>query len=63
MYSSVDKIVLVTGNLNAHRVGLLYLAFCAEEAYWLVNWFGWYFMSVYGGWLDVAGGEVGVVCW
>ena len=27
MYSSVDRIVLVIDNLNAHRVGLLYLAF------------------------------------
>jgi hypothetical protein len=33
MYPSADKSVIVTDNLNTHKPGALYEAFCAEEAH------------------------------
>ena len=62
MYPSADRIVLVTDNLNTHKVGLLYLAFCAEEAHRLANRFEWHYTPVHGSWLDMAEIEIGVMC-
>jgi hypothetical protein len=62
MYPSVDKIVLVTDNLNIHCFGALYEAFCAEEAHRLANRFEWRFTPKHGSWLDMAEIEIGVMC-
>jgi hypothetical protein len=62
MYPSVDKIVLVTDNLNTHKVGALYEAFCAEEAHRLACRFEWHYTPNHGSWLDMAEIEIGVMC-
>ena len=52
MYPFVDRIVLVTDNLNTHKPGALYEAFCAEEAHRLVNRFEWHICLCMGvGWV------------
>jgi hypothetical protein len=62
MYPSVERIVLVTDNLNTHKPGALCEVFCVEEAHRLLNRFEWYYTPNYGSWLDMAEIEIGVVC-
>ena len=62
MYPFVDKIVLVTDNLNTHKAGALYEVFCAEEAHRLLNRFEWHYTPIHGSWLDMAEIEIGVMC-
>jgi hypothetical protein len=62
MYPFVDKIVLVTDNLDTHKAGALYEAFCAEEAHRLLNRFEWHYTPIHGSWLDMAEVEIGVMC-
>ena len=62
MYPFAEKIVLVADNLNTHKAGALYLAFCAEVAHRLLNRFEWHYTPNYGSWLDMAEVEIGVMC-
>jgi len=62
MYPLVEKIVLVTDNLNTHNLASLYKAFTPEEAHRLANRFEWHFTPKHGSWLDMAEIEIGIMC-
>ena len=62
MYPSVDKIVLVTDDLNTHEAGALYEVFCAEEVHRFLNRFVWHYTPDHGSWFDMAEVEIGVMC-
>jgi hypothetical protein len=62
MYSTADKIILVTDNLNTHAPASLYKAFTPEEAHRLINRFEWHYTPKHGSWLDMAEIEIGVMC-
>ena len=62
LYSHADKIVLVTDNLNIHRVASLYKAFSPEEAHRLANRFEWHYTPKHGSWLNMAEIEIGIMC-
>ena len=62
LYSRVEKIVLVTDNLNTHSPASLYKAFPPEEARRLTERFEWHYTPKHGSWLDMAEIEIGVMC-
>jgi hypothetical protein len=62
MYPLVEKIVLVTDNLNTHNTASLYKAFSPEEAHRLANRFEWHYTPNHGSWLDMAEIEIGIMC-
>jgi hypothetical protein len=62
MYPTVDKITLVTDNLNTHSPASLYKAFPPEEAHRIANRFEWHYTPIHGSWLDMAEIEIGIMC-
>jgi len=62
MYPFVEKIVLVTDNLNTHSPSSLYKAFSPEEAHRIASRFEWHYTPKHGSWLDMAEIEIGVMC-
>ena len=58
----MEKIVLVTDNLNTHSPASLYKAFPPEEARRLTERFEWHYTPKHGSWLDMAEIEIGVMC-
>jgi hypothetical protein len=58
MYPSVEKIVLVTDNLNIHSSASLYRAFSPEEAHRIANRIEWHYTPIHGSWLNVAEIEI-----
>jgi len=62
MYPHVEKIILVTDNLNTHAFSSLYKAFAPEEAHRLANRFEWHFTPKHASWLNMAEIEIGVMC-
>ena len=61
MYPHVEKIVLVTDNLNTHITASLYKAFSPEEANRISKRFEWHYTPAHGSWLDMAEIEIGVM--
>ena len=60
-YSANAKTVVpVQDNLNIQGKGSLYEAFPAAEARRLVERFQWHYNPKHGGWLDLAGPELGL---
>lgn len=57
----MEKIVLVTDNLNTHALASLYKAFAPEEARSLTERFNWHYIPKHGSWLDMAEIEVGIM--
>ena len=62
LYSRVEKIVLVTDNLNTHSTASLYKAFPPEEARRLAERFEWHYTPKHGSWLDMAEIELSILC-
>lgn len=61
LYPRIEKIVLVTDNLNTHSPASLYKAFLPEEAYRLSERFEWHYTPKHGSWLDMAEIEIGIM--
>ena len=61
LYPRVEKIVLVTDNLNIHAEASLYKAFKPEEARRLAERFEWHYTPKHGSWLDMAEIEIGIM--
>jgi hypothetical protein len=53
-YPKVEKVALVTDNLNTHGVGSLYEAFDASEARRLAERIEWHYTPKHGSWLNMA---------
>jgi hypothetical protein len=62
LYPDVDKIALLTDNLNTHFTASLYKAFKPEEAHRIANRFEWHYTPKHGSWLNIAEIEIGVMC-
>jgi len=60
-YQDAEKITLVMENLNAHKAGALYEAFCPEEAKRIRNHFDFVYTPKHGGWLNMAEIELNVL--
>ena len=60
-YPDAAKVVLVTDNLNTHRVGSLYEAFEPEEARRLAERIEWHYTPKHGSWLNMAEVELSVL--
>jgi transposase len=54
VYPDAARVVLVTDNLNTHRVGSLYEAFAPTEARRLAERIEWHYTPKHGSWLNVA---------
>jgi hypothetical protein len=61
MYPNVEKIVLVTDNLNTHSPASLYKAYTPEEAHRIANRFEWHYTPKHASWLDMAEIEIGIM--
>lgn len=61
LYPRVEKIILVTDNLNIHAEASLYKAFKPEEARRLAERFEWHYTPKHGSWLNMAEIEIGVM--
>ena len=61
LYPNVEKIILVTDNLNTHAPASLYKAFPPEEARRLAERFEWHYTPKHGSWLDMAEIEIGIM--
>lgn len=61
LYPWMEKIVLVTDNLNTHSPASLYKPFPPEEARRLVERFEWHYTPKHGSWLDMAEIEIGIM--
>ena len=61
LYPGVEKIVLVTDNLNTHSPASLYKAFAPEEARRLAERYEWHYTPKHGSWLDMAEIEIGIM--
>ena len=62
MYPHVEKIVVVTDNLNIHEIASLYKAFTPEEAHRIANRIEWHYTPKHGSWLNIAEIEINVMC-
>jgi hypothetical protein len=62
IYPHVEKIILVTDNLNIHDISSLYKAFSPEEAHRIKNRFEWHYTPKHASWLNMAEIEIGVMC-
>ncbi|GCF93732.1 hypothetical protein NRIC_16230 [Enterococcus florum] len=61
LYPRVEKIILITDNLNTHTKSSLYKAFSPEEAHRLAERFDWHYTPKHGSWLDMAEIEIGIL--
>jgi len=53
-FPDVERVVLVTDNLNIHGVWSLYEVFCAEEAKRIADKLEWHYTPEHGSWLNMA---------
>ena len=53
-YSDIDKVILITDNLNTHNISSFYEAFPPETAYRLANKFEFHYTPIHGSWLNIA---------
>ncbi len=60
-YPNVDKIVLVTDNLNIHHNACLYEPYSPGEARRLAEKIEWHYTPVHGSWLNMAECELSVL--
>lgn len=60
-YSDVEKIVLVTDNLNIHSPACLYERFEPAEARRLAQRFEWHYTPEHGSWLNMAEIELSIL--
>ena len=61
MYPDADKIILVTDNLNTHKVASLYKKYRPEEAFRLRKRLEIHYTPKHGSWLDIAEIELNVM--
>lgn len=61
VYPHAEKIILVTDNLNTHKIASFYEAFAPEEARSLVERFEWHYTPEHGSWLNMAEIEFSVL--
>lgn len=57
-YPDVDKIILITDNLNTHTPASFYEAFPAQIAYVLAQKFEFHYTPKHGNWLNIAETEL-----
>jgi hypothetical protein len=60
-YPDADRITLVMDNLNTHKAGSLYEAFCPEEAKRIRDRFEFVYTPKHGSWLNMAEIELNVL--
>ena len=60
-YPDADQIVLVTDNLNIHKMGSLYERFAPEEAHRIARKIEWHYTPEHGSWLNMAECELSVL--
>jgi hypothetical protein len=60
-YPDAEKIVLVTGNLNIHKMASLYACFEHEEAHRIAHKIEWHYTPEHGSWLNRAECELSVL--
>jgi hypothetical protein len=61
VHAEADKIVLVTDNLNTHKLASLYEAFPPEQARRIAAKIEWHYTPKHGSWLDMAEIELSVL--
>ena len=61
LYPDAQIIVLVTDNLNTHKIASFYEAFAPEEARRLAQRFEWHYTPEHGSWLNMAEIEFSVL--
>jgi hypothetical protein len=61
VYPEAEKIVLITDNLNTHRLACLYERFTAEEARRIAAKIEWHYTPEHGSWLNIAECELSVL--
>lgn len=60
-YPAAEKMVLITDNLNTHRLACLYERFPAEEARRIAAKIEWHYTPEHASWLNVAECELSVL--
>ena len=60
-FPDVDKVVLVTDNLNTHGPACLYERFAPEEAHRIAARLEWHYTPEHGSWLNIAECELSVL--
>jgi hypothetical protein len=60
-YPDAERIVLVTDNLNVHRIASLYSAFAPAEARRIASKLEWHYTPIHGSWLNMAELELSVL--
>jgi len=58
-YPDVDKVILISDNLNTHNISSFYEAFPPETAYRLLQKFEFHYTPKHGSWLNIAESELG----
>jgi len=53
-YPDIDKVILITDNLNTHDISSFYEAFPPKIAYQLANKFEFHYTPKHGSWLNIA---------
>jgi hypothetical protein len=61
VYPEAEKIVLITDNLNTHRLACLYERFTAKEARRIAAKIEWHYTPEHGSWLNIAECELSVL--
>jgi hypothetical protein len=61
VHAEAEKIVLVTDNLNTHKLASLYEAFPPEQARRIAERIEWHYTPKHGSWLDMAEIELSVL--
>ena len=61
VHGDADKVVLVTDNLNTHKLASLYEAFDPEQARRLAERIEWHYTPKHGSWLNMAEIELSVL--
>jgi len=61
VHAEAEKIVLVTDNLNTHKMASLYEAFPPEQARRIAERIEWHYTPKHGSWLDMAEIELSVL--
>lgn len=60
-YKDVEKLILVTDNLNTHNETALTETFGEEKGRQLYNRIEWHYTPKHGSWLDMAEIEIGIL--
>jgi len=61
LYPTVERVVLVTDNLNTHTRACLYERFAPEEAHRIAAKLEWHYTPEHGSWLNMAECELSVL--